>query len=190
DLPRLTVDRADINDPPETPLAHARNHGPAHVEAGGEVRLDDVAPGLLRHAVQHGILCDAGIVDQYVDLSVSLVDAQDALLAGVVIRDVPGRDDDARLVMEALRTVDVPVIVRHHPIARSVQPLGDLRSNAAGSARDHSDTCHVILPEWLSARFVRYEGLYQETRPVACAGNAACATWADRKSTRLNSSHV
>src|ERR1041384_2026547 len=64
-LPRLAVDRADIDDAAETAIAHALDDSPRHVEARGEIGLHDRVPLLEAHAVDRRVAGNAGVVDQH-----------------------------------------------------------------------------------------------------------------------------
>src|SRR6185312_4197578 len=50
-LPGLAVDGADVDDAAEAALAHAVDDAAGHVEAGGQVGVDDLGPLLRRHLV-------------------------------------------------------------------------------------------------------------------------------------------
>ena len=65
------------------------DHRPAHVEQRVEVGVDHRAPLLRRHAVEHGVAGDAGIVDQHLDRAEIGLDLLEAGGAGVVGRRRP-----------------------------------------------------------------------------------------------------
>src|SRR3546814_10337786 len=51
-LPRLAVDRPDIDDPAPAAFAHAGKHRLRHVKAAAEIDVDDFLPHLVGH-LQH-----------------------------------------------------------------------------------------------------------------------------------------
>src|SRR5207248_11654055 len=80
------VDRADIDDASEAPLAHGFDHRAAHVEATAEIDVDYRVPLLAGHLVQGRIARDACIVHQDVDRADGSDDLGDTPLASVEIR--------------------------------------------------------------------------------------------------------
>ena len=88
-LALLAVDRGDVDDAAELALAHAFDHRPGHVEQRVEVGVDHRAPLLRRHAVEHGVAGDAGIVDQHLDRAEIGLDLLEPGGAGLVGRHVP-----------------------------------------------------------------------------------------------------
>ena len=79
-LALLAVDRGDVDDAAEAPLAHAVDHRARHVEQRIEIGADHLLPLLMRHLLQHGVARDAGIVDQHFDRTDLVLDIDDALL--------------------------------------------------------------------------------------------------------------
>src|SRR3546814_18622933 len=62
-LPRLAVDRTDVDDPPPFTLAHPRKHRLGHVEAAAEVGAHHLVPHLVGHLRHRAVTRDPGIVD-------------------------------------------------------------------------------------------------------------------------------
>ena len=72
-----------IDDRAESLLHHRPRHGPAGVEDGAEVRLDDGAPVVVGHSREQAVARQPGVVDEHVDVA-GLVDEP--------LRVVGGRD--------------------------------------------------------------------------------------------------
>ena len=131
---------------PNLRLAHALDHRPAHVEQRIEIGVDHRAPLLGRHAVEHGVAGDAGIVDQHLDRAEIGLDLLEAGGAGLVGGDVPLVDRDAGLGLELLRRLVVAAVVGGDLVAGGLQRLRDRRADPARSARHHRNACHAIPP--------------------------------------------
>src|SRR5665213_18129 len=142
-LPGLAVDRADIDDPPEAAAAHAVDHQPAHVEARGQIGRDHLAPLLGRHAVQHVVAGDAGVVDQDLDRAESGLDLLHAGRAGREVGNVEFERGDAGLRGERLGRVVIAGVIRRHLVAGAGQRLGDGAADAARPARHDRHPCHA-----------------------------------------------
>lgn len=96
----------------------------AHVEARCQISLDDFAPLIRGHLVQHDITRHAGIVDEYNHRCAGVFrHGLYACSAGRVIGYVPFVDADADvgLSMEDLGSSIVAVVDGSHPTARSLR---------------------------------------------------------------------
>src|SRR5665213_1370231 len=142
-LPGLAVDRADIDDPPEAAAAHAVDHQPAHIEARGQIGRDHLAPLLGRHAVQHVVAGDTGVVDQDLDRAEIGLDLLHAGRAGREVGNVELERGDACLRGERLGRVVIAGVIRRHLVAGAGQRLGDGAADAARPARHDRHPCHA-----------------------------------------------
>src|SRR5271166_615041 len=61
-LPFLSVNRRDVDDTAKLPLTHARPDRVRHVEEAVEVGTDNLVPLLARHAVEHRVAGDPGVI--------------------------------------------------------------------------------------------------------------------------------
>src|SRR3546814_19484201 len=66
-LPRLAVDRTDVDDPPPFTLAHPRKHRLGHVEAAAEVGAQHLVPHLVGHLRHTPVPRAPRIVDHDID---------------------------------------------------------------------------------------------------------------------------
>src|SRR3546814_14143808 len=66
-LPRLAVDRTDVDDAAPAALDHAGKAGLGHVEAAAEVDAHHVVPVVIAHPREGAAAGDAGVVDHDVD---------------------------------------------------------------------------------------------------------------------------
>src|SRR3546814_15398827 len=88
-LPRLAVDRPDIDDPAPAAFAHAGKHRLRHVKAAAEIDVDDFLPHLVGHLQHDAVAGDAGVVDQHIDRAEIVDDPGDAALPGLWFGHVP-----------------------------------------------------------------------------------------------------
>ena len=102
-LPRLPVDRPDIDDPPPFARPHAGEHGFGHVEAPAEIGVDHLFPVLIAHLQDGAVARDAGIVDDDIDIAEVARDLRAAGLACVVIAHIPFIGGDSGAIGERLR---------------------------------------------------------------------------------------
>src|SRR5690606_34080240 len=111
-----------------------------------EVGLYHLAPLFRRHAVEHGVARDAGVVDEHFDGPEVSLDFRDAFLAGVIVGDRPLVDRNARIGAELLRGFFIAGIVGGDLVARILQSDRDRSADAARSAGDECHSCHEIPP--------------------------------------------
>src|SRR6185437_1137175 len=142
----LAIDRADIHDAAEGALAHAVDDQAAHIEARGQVGRDHRAPLLRRHAVQHRVAGDAGIVDQHVDRAEFVDDALKAAIASFVVRHIEAVTADAGFLGAAARRLLIAAIHRGHFVPGALKLFGNGAADAARAAGDDRYPCHVALP--------------------------------------------
>src|SRR2546426_1218704 len=151
-LALLAVHRGDVDDAPEFALAHALDHRAAHVEQRTQVRVDDLGPLLGRHAVEHGVAGNAGVVDQDVDRAELRLDFLQSGGASLIGADVPLEDRDSGRGLEFLRRLVVAAVIGGDLASGGAQGLGNRRADAARTAGDHRNACHdVFLPDLGSA---------------------------------------
>ena len=152
ELALLAVDRGDVDDAAEAPLAHAVDHRPGHVEQRVEIGADHLLPLLVRHLLEHGVARDAGIVDQHLDRADLVLDIDDALLAGDIVAHVPFKDRDLGFLLEGLGGVVVAAVIGGDLVAGLLQSLANGGADAARSTRDQSHPSHAFLPLKRSSR--------------------------------------
>ncbi len=132
---------------PKLAVAHAVDHRPRHVEQRVEIGADHLAPLLVRHLLEHRVARDAGVVDQHLDRADLVLNADDALLAGDVIADVPFEDRDLGFLLERLGGLVVARIIGRDVIASLLQCLADGGANTTRTSRDESHSPHnAFLP--------------------------------------------
>ena len=148
ELALLAVDRRDVDDAAELALAHALDDVAAHVEQRAEVGVDHRGPLLRLHAVQRGVLGDAGVVDQHLDRTEIGLDLLDARRAGVERRHVPLVDVDAGFGLELLRRLVIAGVGRGDLVAGRLQRLRNRRTDAARPACHHCNASHSTSPKF------------------------------------------
>src|SRR5690606_20545515 len=129
------VDGADVDDLAVLLRAEQRGDRADHVERAGQVRLDDVAPLLVRHAPQRAVPADPGVVDQDVQRAEALPGAAHEALHGTGIAHVAlGAEDldleQPQLAGRALR------LLRHAAVAVIDVVEGDVHAVLRQLQRD------------------------------------------------------
>ena len=119
--------------------------GRRHIEQRVEIGVDHLIPLVRRHLVEHAVLGDAGIVDQYVDRPELRLDGLEIGRAGLVVADIPFAHRDAGLGLEFLRRLVIAGIACHHLVAFLLERLGDGGTNAACPAGYDRHSSHVFL---------------------------------------------
>mmetsp|Transcript_28306 Transcript_28306/g.74902 ORF Transcript_28306/g.74902 Transcript_28306/m.74902 type:complete len:398 (+) Transcript_28306:39-1232(+) len=134
--------RRDADDAAPPVLGHGLEDGLGHAEDGVEVGVDDIVPLGVLHAHHKGVLGDAGVVDENVDLAVlSLDDLQHGGDLGTV-DDVELHARARLLVAEASgdgRGAGVGGRGADHDGARGRELLGDGFADAARRTRHEGD---------------------------------------------------
>ena len=111
-----------------------------HVEDAVEVGAHHLVPLLLRHAMEHGVAGDAGIVDQHLDGAEIGLDRLDARGASVVVGDRPFVGLDAGLGGEFLCGLVIARIVRGDLVAGLLQRDRYRRADSAGASGDQCNS--------------------------------------------------
>ena len=96
--------------------------------------------------MEHGILGDAGIVDQYIDRAEIGLDLSNTGLAGVIVRDIPLVGLDAGFLGECGCRLVIASVGCSNTVSRVFQCNRNRRANTARTARNQSHTCHKFLP--------------------------------------------
>jgi hypothetical protein len=117
----------------------------SHVEAASKIGVDHLLPLLVIHALHGGVAGDAGIVDQHADRPKLGLDLAHPLLAGVIVRHVPFERPHARAVGKGARPLLVARVVGGNGQAHLLKRDADRLADAARSARDDCNLCHVLL---------------------------------------------
>ncbi len=146
ELAFLPVDRRNIDDATEAPLAHALDDRTGHVEERVQVGVDHLKPLLARHLVKCGVACDSRVVDEDVEGTDLLGDLPQTFGAFLIIRHVPFKDRDAGVRPERLGGRVVAVVRRRDAISRRLQGFADGRADPARSTAHHRHSRHVRLP--------------------------------------------
>ena len=131
-LPRLAVDRPDVDDPAPAAFLHSRESGLGGVEAAAQIGAHDRVPIVIAHFQQRAVAGDAGIVDDHVDRPVFPFDPGAGLVDRVGIADIEARGGQARLLGEPRRRVGVArVIGNDGETALVAQPFADRAADPA-----------------------------------------------------------
>src|SRR4030095_8198452 len=133
-LPGLAVDRSDVDDAPVAAAGHSFPNGLGHVEAAAEVRIHDLLPLLVVHALHRRVAGDAGIVDQHVDRSDFFLDLLHARLTGFVVGDVPFERRNAGAFRELASALVIACVIRRDLHALVAQRDADRFADSTGTA--------------------------------------------------------
>ena len=145
-LPRLPVDRADVDDPAPAALAHAGEGRLGHVEAPAEVDAHDIVPVLEAHLVERAVAGDPGVVDDDVDGTELRLDRSAAGLRRLVIAHVPPPCRDAGRFGKGAGLFVIAGIIGDDRVALPLEPLADRLPDPARSSGDDRYPAHAILP--------------------------------------------
>src|SRR5512140_2622995 len=99
----------------------------------------------MRHLLEHGVARDAGIVDQHLDRADLVRNADNALLAGDVVADVPFEHRDLGFLLEGLSGLVIAAVIGGDIVASLLQRLADGGADTARSSGDESYSPHVAF---------------------------------------------
>src|SRR5690606_178861 len=131
------VDGADVDDLAVLLRAEQRRDRADHVDRAGQVRLDDLAPLLIRHAPQRAVPADPGVVDQDVQRAEALPGAAHEAFHGARIPHVALGAED--LDLEQPQLAGGPLrLLRHAAVAVVDVVEGDVHAVLRQFERDRA----------------------------------------------------
>ena len=121
ELAFLAVDGTNLNDAPETPLAHVVDDVAGQVEGARKIGIDHGAPVFLVHLVQRFVASDTGVVNQDGDATDVCLDVGNVFLTSVEIPDIEFVDGDPGFVFEGVGVVVIAAVISDHRWAGFLQ---------------------------------------------------------------------